>query len=551
MSAARGAFARLAVFLLIAGPAGAQGSPRFTSANTCALCHSQIPRPDQSAEGARKWAPPRARAGSRAAEGSIAPFALWSGTVMAHSSRDPYWRAKVRYELAQTPAAAELIEDRCLSCHAPQQQYDGRAAGVMAKLDTLDALGLEGVACTVCHQITPTGLGAKASFTAGFEITQEKVIYGPHPNPFAMPMIANSGYTPAEGAHILESALCGSCHTVITPTLEAGGRAVGEFVEQGPFLEWLRSAYPAEGSTCQRCHAATLRDDQGRNLGQYIAHTPGGGRFGPTRPRSPFGLHFFNGANLQGLGMFKELYPAEAEAISLIEQRTRQSLAGSLTLAVAARLAANVLEADVDVINRTGHKLPTGFPSRRLWLHVTLRDRDGAVLYDSGGFDEASGEIRGLGEGSAAAYEPHHDLITRSSQVAVYEAEMRGPDGARTLSLLRGAVYLKDNRILPRGYDPSRPLPQGVAANSIAPAGVEGDSDFLPGSDRVHYRIAAAASAPAPLRLTVEALYQSVKPSHAAAMEAGRSREEAVFLELYPRHRSPAVVSRQELVVGR
>lgn len=215
----------------------------------------------------------------------------------------------MRFEAATTPSAREVIEDKCLSCHAPQQQYPLRATGARARLEALNSLGEEGVACAVCHQVTDQGLGARQSFTAGFEINTQKLIFGPHAEPFAMPMRANSGYIPTFGVHLAESSLCASCHTVITPTLTAAGQVVSEIIEQGPYLEWLRSAYPGEGTSCQSCHMPTLKDDQGRSPPQYIAHTPGGGRFGPTAPRAPFGMHFFSGGKVQILGMLKELYP--------------------------------------------------------------------------------------------------------------------------------------------------------------------------------------------------------------------------------------------------
>jgi len=333
------------------------------------------------------------------------------------------------------------------------------------------------------------------------------------------------------------------------PTLTAAGEVVGEFIEQGPYLEWLRSAYPGEGTSCQSCHMPTLKDDQGRNLPQYIAHTPGGGRFGPTAPRAPFGMHFFNGGNIQVLGMLKELYPQEADALDLSLERTRRSLSGGVGLRVTPRLSASTLEAEVEVINRTGHKLPTAYPSRRLWLHVSVRDGSGKVTFESGAVDSRTGEIRGLGDEAQTAFEPHHRLITREDQIPVYEAEMRDPAGNHTLSLLRAAGFMKDNRILPRGYQPGKPLPEGIDSSGIAPVGVDGDPDFLPGSDKIRYQINLGTAAP-PFCLTVEALFQSVKPSHLGGMEAARSREEDTFLDLYPRHKSPVVVSRQEVMVG-
>jgi hypothetical protein len=87
-----------------------------------------------------------------------------------------------------------------------------------------------------------------------------------------------------------------------------------------------------------------------------------------------------------------------------------------------------------------------------------------------------------------------------------------------------------------------------VSSGSIAPVGVENDDNFLPGTDEVEYKVALAGSS-GPYRVVVEALYQSVGPSHTAAMDAGHSAEEATFLNLFQENNAPVVMARQELLV--
>lgn len=240
---------RAALLVAVLGVLAQAGEkPRFSPAAECSLCHTRIPEPGGSWTSA-KW---------------IGPYPLWQGSMMAHAGVDPYWKAKVQFEVAQAPTRRAEIEDTCLRCHAPGQQFPLRNAGGRMKLQELDGVGRDGVSCTVCHQILPTGLGKSSSFTANFKIGTANLIFGPHADPFAMPMLHHTGFEPRESKHVLDSALCGSCHTVITSN---------RFLEQAPFLEWLASGYPESGQTCQSCHMPQLRD------AQYIAHRPPGGPF--------------------------------------------------------------------------------------------------------------------------------------------------------------------------------------------------------------------------------------------------------------------------------
>lgn len=464
-----------AMAILCGGAMAAPEPVQFQPAAGCALCHSRIPPPDGASSGVR----------------SVAPYALWAGAMKAHSARDPFWKAKVRSETALTPAAAAIIEDKCLRCHAPAQHYPLRVMGRPMRMADLDASGTEGVTCTVCHQISPDGLGRPESFTGGFLINGRRQIYGPHERPFLMPMLHHTGYEARASAHVLESALCATCHTVITPSLDANGKVIGEFVEQAPFLEWMASAHAREGRTCQSCHMPVLKDAQGRLAEQYIAHRPPGGPFPPTRPRAPFGLHVFAGGNVRLPLILAGEFPDEAAVLRESSDRAHEQLKRSVALSLTSAIRRKTLRIRVTVANRAGHKLPTAYPSRRMWLHVAVRDADGAPVFETAD--------------PGAGFQPHRRTITRPDEVMVYEAEYQDSEGRLTTSLLRATGYLKDNRILPRGFQPRDP--------AIQPSGVDGDPDFVPGADTVDYEIGIEGHR-APFRIAVEARFESVKPSH-------------------------------------
>lgn len=435
------------LFLLLAAPLLAEG-PRFLPAGECSLCHSRLARPPQYPV--------------------LGQYALWEQSMMAHSAVDPYWRARVQLEVK---ASGPEVEDLCLRCHAPAQQFPLRARSRKLTVAGLDDLGRDGVTCTVCHQITPEGLGTASSFTGGFLILPLEKIFGPHKDPFQMPMQHHTGFTPAESRHVLESSLCATCHTVV---IDHGSSTL---VEQGAYLEWLASSYPAAGRTCQSCHMPALQD------AEYIAHRPPGGPFPPTSPRSPFARHEFAGANAvlpDHLG-----HPGAAA-------RARRQLESALRLGLNLSRQGGALISVVEVRNLAGHKLPTGFPSRRLWLRFTVTDASGKTVFESGASDPGR--------------QPHHKLITQPGQAQVFESESADASGALTMSLLKAVRHSKDNRILPAGFRPMQ-----FQDLDIHPQGVEGDAGFQPGLAKTAYSIPLPAG---PVRVRVQAVFQVINPLH-------------------------------------
>jgi hypothetical protein len=360
-----------------------------------------------------------------------------------------------------------------------------------------------------------------------------------------MPMRMHTGRMPTQADHILDSALCGTCHTVITPTLSADGQTVGRFLEQATYLEWRDSSYPRSNKSCQSCHLAPQKDAKGDPARMYIAPTPHGGFFPPTRPRTPFGLHTFGGANVQGLGLMARLEPEKAALFDQAAERAQSMLEQSLGLRLDAQREGAELTAIVRLVNTAGHKLPTGFPSRRLWLHLQVTDSKGKMVFESGAWDPITGEI--LGRLDADGVEPHHDIIRDPSRTAIYEAEMATPAGAATHSLMRAGQWLKDNRLLPLGFEDGRDRPAGLEDLSLAPIGVGDDPNFRPGADQVGY-IFSVDPAAGPWTVSVEALFQSIKPDHAGVL-SGETSEERRFQKLFQSVDEPALIGRERATV--
>ena len=178
---------------------------------------------------------------------------------------------------------------------------------------------------------------------------------------------------------------------------------------------------------------------------------------------------------------------------------------------------------DVTVHNRSGHKFPTAYPARRAWLHVTVRDATGKTVFESGA-PRTDGAVAGNdNDADAARFEPHYRRITAPDQVQIYESIMGDYVGRVTTGLLFGSHYLKDNRLLPAGFDKASagPLIQVVGDARSDPA-------FQGGGDTVTYDVAVPAGGG--YRIAAELLYESIGYRWAHNFEGYQADEPKRFL---------------------
>src|SRR5262249_27421846 len=162
------------------------------------------------------------------------------------------------------------------------------------------------------------------------------------------------------------------------------------------------------------------------------------------------------------------------------------------------------LRAEIAVNNLGGHKLPTAYPSRRAWLHLVVRDGNGRVVFESGALNRDGSIVGNDNDADAVKFEPHYAEITSADQVQIYKSILGDARGAVTTGLLTATDYLKDNRLLPTGFDKRTADPE-VAVHGDAAH----DADFRDGGDLVRYSI-PLGGASGPVTVDAELLYQPI-----------------------------------------
>ena len=508
---------------LLALPAILQGGAKdktldkeFRTSDRCVACHNEL----QTSSGE-----------------DISIGFQWRASIMANSARDPYWQGSVRRESLDHPESQANIEDECSICHMPITHLTAKSEGQKAKIfehlpisssDQEHRAAADGVSCSVCHQIEKARLGTSDSFNgnvviAGAENQNQRPEYGPFTVDAGHRRVMESstgGFVPEQGDQIRDSALCGSCHTLKTKALGPGGAEIGALPEQMPYQEWLHSDYRDQRS-CQSCHMPEVEEPV------RITALYGTPRNGMHRHEF-FGGNFFMQRILNGhhddLGV-SALAPelsaaADRTSIFLQTQSARVSIRDLQTTATG-------LSMDVLVENLTGHKLPTAYPSRRAWLHVMVHDRNGRAVFESGALNLDGSIVGNDNDADPLRFEPYYREINIPEQVQIFEPILKDAQGKVTTGLLSAIGYLKDSRILPRGFDKKTAEPDISVVGEAAD-----DPDFDDKGALTRYAV-KTGDATGPFHVEVELWYQPIGFRWAHNLAAYQAMEPQRWVSYY------------------
>ncbi len=408
----------------------------------------------------------------------VEPAFTWRGGMMSQAARDPFFYACLTIGNQDAPESGDL----CIRCHSPAGWLEGRSTPTDGS--ALNNNDREGVQCDFCHKLLkPTGLGVNPypddpdytsgtypqdqSYLSTLEAIPESSANGMY---IADANNAKRGpFVDADAKHQMfyspfhsEANLCGTCHDVSNPvyTKDTSGAYVpNSFDQPAPdfdpysmfpiertFSEWMMSDYNSAGgvyapqfggnkeyvSTCQDCH---MKDVTGAGCNKQGV---------PIREDLP--LHDQTGGNAFIPNLIESLFPGEPDTAALNAGIQR----ATYMLQHAASMNLTVTEQDtgylamVQVINETGHKLPSGYPEgRRMWLNVKAYDTTATLIYESG------------------AYDPETGVLTHDPDLKLYEIKpgisealapiVDLPAGPSFHFVLNDTIY-KDNRIPPCGF---------------------------------------------------------------------------------------------------
>lgn len=404
----------------------------------------------------------------------------WAGSMMAQAARDPVFYAALAVANKDMTSSGEY----CLRCHSPMGWLAGHSEDFTGA--SLKGTDLDGVQCDYCHRAgDPLNPDTTIPIEPGYAVpgygdgmhAVQRSTY-PRRGPFDSTSAPHpTVYDPFQRS----SELCGVCHDVSNPHYSS------DPAHQPPhsyspiertYSEWLMSWYPTQGAagTCQSCH---MSDTTG-----YACSISG-----PLRTN--LARHDLTGGNTFVPDILTDFWDSlETGALAAARQRAIGSLQRAADLFLETSRTVDTVHARVRIVNKTGHKLPTGYPEgRRMWLTVIGIDPHGDTVFVSGKYDADSARL------------------VPDDQLKVYQVVPGMTDSTAALNgLTPGASFhfivndtiLLDNRIPPRGFTNA-----GFAQRLASPVGIAyPDSQYW---DDTPYRLPASVS-----QVTASLYYQTV-----------------------------------------
>lgn len=346
------------------------------------------------------------------------PYTDWRGTMHSFAMKDPLFLATLAIANQDIPGAGDF----CIRCHAPAGWLEGRSKPPDGSGLTQEDFD-QGIHCDFCHRaIDP--LSEEAKIRIEQEVTDyENGMYVVSGNANIKRGPYDDSVAPHEtkfSAFHRKGQFCGVCHDVTNP--------VNGVPIERTYSEWEQSWYADQGEAgnCQSCHM--------KSVPGYAAELPSKAPKVPFRNFLP--RHEFAGGSYWIFDVLSLFWPGlDQEAISAKKESSLQMLRSAANLEVMAKSNGQKVVARVRIYNKTGHKLPSGFPEgRRIWINVKASDAGGRIVYESGRYDWDTAILR------------------KDAQLKVYEGKPGIKGRGATFHFVLNDYWAKDNRIPPRGF---------------------------------------------------------------------------------------------------
>lgn len=247
-------------------------------------------------------------------------YQMWSRSLHATSLTDPVFDVVYMQALKATDGKAR---ESCLRCHAPTTR-------VSRDFALRHEVTREGVTCDFCHTISAVNIDNR---TEPYTMRPGTVKFGPLGGTTSPRHLTT--FSPVHET----SELCGGCHELV---------AKNGTVIMGTYSEWKESPYAAKGVQCQDCHMPTVKDATTVKAGVKVS------------------TKRVNKHDLQGGHSVEQLQRAAKVEILEVSK------------------GSDAVRAKVRVTNvGSGHKMPTGIPSRKVLLTGRLKDARGTILREA------------------------------------------------------------------------------------------------------------------------------------------------------------------------
>lgn len=512
---------------------------------------------------------------------------------MANATRDPLFWAALDVANHDVPG----VGDYCLRCHTQRGWYGGRvvkrnvgepnndvalgAAGclLVGSPDFTDALDNDfgGLPCEFCHRLEPQDPNGERLIIGNANVSLDDESCDSNggdpcrrgPYTYVSPA-PNPPHVWAQSTYHTESSLCGSCHDVSTPDTSSGplrtliladGTDTGHpFPIERTYSEWLNSAYADTGNpaaaTCQSCHMPNSFDPNARacalpgypnRSGNLPVHAFAGGN--SWIPKVISGEYSDTSAipgSFGGIGREESFAQTAQWARDMLTSAALVDTSIESFIAPTSSVS-GTLDLAVKVTNVSGHKLPSGYSEgRRMWLNLQVRDANGALVFESGAYDE------------------NRATLSEDAQVRVYEVlqgihdpvsgacKVLDGSGRPMFHFVLNNCIAKDNRIPPLGFSPATATdPNGYDLRPVGATYPETSpgSGVLVNFDAVNYQVSVPVGTVLPLSATARLYYQTSSREYIeflrnAALENGMPSENELCatarspLPVGPQHRS-------------